>query len=300
MNSVSGIGIFVVNLDRSPSRMRWMERQLTALGLEFTRIRAIDGDHDDIAMEIARAGLTLGEPAERPLGLREMGCYLSHLKVFRAVQRANLDAACVLEDDVELSRDFPRALRSLAQHRTSTIVAKLEPWRKRRIGVVVDRIGDHRTIYSPQAHIETGAYFVTKAAIQAMTDLDTITRPFDRALFADRRNGPLILSVSPAVAKQSDRFPSLIQIDRDLVCSYWRRMPRIVRELYRPLAQLGDFTREIYRVYQQLGLNGMTKIRYEQVLTCAERTARKSKSIETKPNWRPSVGTLTALRGDRS
>ena len=42
-NNYSKYKIFVINLDRSPDRMIYMEKQLTALNLSFERINAIDG-----------------------------------------------------------------------------------------------------------------------------------------------------------------------------------------------------------------------------------------------------------------
>jgi GR25 family glycosyltransferase involved in LPS biosynthesis len=218
------------------------------------------------------------------------------------MQQANLKAACILEDDVELSSNFPSALRSLSQHCSENVVAKLEPWRKRRLGVVIGRVGVYRTIYSPHALIETGAYFVTQTAVDAMTDLHTITAPYDRALFAERRGGPLLLTVSPAPAIQSDRFASLIQVDRDRATSRWRRMPRVLRETFRPFAQLLDFTRALLRVYERLGLRGLRNLRYEQVLIVRRPHVGKVHSwgVAEKPKRVPYLGAQPMFRGDRS
>lgn len=293
------IGIFVINLDRSASRMRSMERQLSSFNLNFTRIRAVDGDRDDITSEMASAGLKLGEVNGRPLGPREIGCYLSHIKAYRAMKRANLEAACILEDDVELGANFPLALRCLSQHCTDNIVAKLEPWPKPRLGVIIGRAGDHRTIYSPQGLIETGAYFVTQTAIDAMPDLQTITEPFDHALFADRQTGPLVVTVSPAAARQSDRFQSLIKVDRELGRATQRRIPRLQRELCRPFIQLFEFVRAIVRVYERLGIKAVLDLRYRRVLTGAVPAAGGAISRAARPSWPPRIGAQPAFRGDR-
>ena len=296
-----GISVFVVNLDRSPSRMRWMDQQLTSLGVSYTRVPAIDGSNPEIDDEIARAGLALGKPKGRPLGGREIGCYLSHMHVFRAMQEGGMEGACILEDDVELSSDFPAVLRGLSRHFGRNVVIKLEPWQKRRMGVAVDTFGHHRTIYSPQPLSETGAYFVTRTAIEAMPDLESITQPFDHALFADRARGPLMLTLSPAVAVQTDRFPSLIQADRDLIGLMRRRMPRLWRELWRPLFQFADFIQAILRVYRRLGLGGLRNLRYQHVLTPAQASAGKRRTRpETPPSWHPDLGTQPALHGDGS
>ncbi|MBR1836943.1 MAG: glycosyltransferase family 25 protein [Kiritimatiellae bacterium] len=94
--------LFVVNLDRSPERLAETQRLFGEAGLSFERVPAVDG-----------AALS---PAERrrlcpPLRFRlanamrppkpgEIGCALSHRKVWDAVTRQGEAIAGVFEDDV--------------------------------------------------------------------------------------------------------------------------------------------------------------------------------------------------------
>ena len=49
----SGLDIYVINLDRDVQRLRWMEQQLSAHKLEFTRIAAVNGAIDALQIPIA-------------------------------------------------------------------------------------------------------------------------------------------------------------------------------------------------------------------------------------------------------
>ena len=43
----------------------------------------------------------------------EIGCYLSHFRLYEKIVEENIDRAVILEDDVDVSADFPSVLRAL-------------------------------------------------------------------------------------------------------------------------------------------------------------------------------------------
>ncbi len=93
--------IYVINLARRPDRLAKMEAQLSALGLPFTRIDAVDGTGD----------AEIGYPRNHPrLSKPEYACYLSHINTFRAFLETGASHCLVLEDDVELSARLPAFL----------------------------------------------------------------------------------------------------------------------------------------------------------------------------------------------
>src|ERR1700749_1654370 len=97
--------IILINLARAADRRRSMERQFSALGLDFERLEAIDG------RSLAPEDRALVDDAKRrritpyPLSDNEIGCWLSHR---RALQEASAgDLTAVIEDDAELTPEFP-------------------------------------------------------------------------------------------------------------------------------------------------------------------------------------------------
>ena len=108
--------VFVVNLKRSQDRRDHMDAQCAALGIAFEYVQAVDG-HDmspqdtEAVIDGMRFELQPGR-ARPPLTREEMGCALSHAKIYQTMKARDIDCACVLEDDVELSPDFVDILES--------------------------------------------------------------------------------------------------------------------------------------------------------------------------------------------
>ncbi len=111
------IDLFVINLKRSRERRDRMEDRLGSLGLKHTFIEAVDGnelsDQDILEIQAKASSLQKKWPNRGPVLRGEIGCALSHLKVYEKVVNENLDYACILEDDVCI--DFPRVLRYILE-----------------------------------------------------------------------------------------------------------------------------------------------------------------------------------------
>ncbi|MFO1271615.1 MAG: glycosyltransferase family 25 protein [Rubrivivax sp.] len=104
---------WVINLDRSPERLAAISAQLQALGLPWTRHRAVDAR----ALRPDQQAL-LDLPAfHRKHGMDpvpgEIGCYLSHLEVMREFLAGPHRFALILEDDARLGPRLPPVLAAL-------------------------------------------------------------------------------------------------------------------------------------------------------------------------------------------
>jgi len=89
------IPIFVISLARSVTRREAMERHLSALGLSFECVDAVDGQ--TLAPETLA---TVTGPEKIPIG--QVACALSHLSVYQRIVSREIPVACVLEDDGRL------------------------------------------------------------------------------------------------------------------------------------------------------------------------------------------------------
>ena len=112
---MSRVPIFLINLDRSPDRLSFMQKQAERLSLVFERIRGVDGVRGLPDWLIPQFLSSDGAVASR-MSNGEVGCYASHLVVFQEMVRRGLEAAIVLEDDVTLADDF-LAARSQSHRR---------------------------------------------------------------------------------------------------------------------------------------------------------------------------------------
>lgn len=98
---------FLVNLDRNPDRLAFMDRQLRRLGIDYERVPAVDGkklceEEKKVAVNRVRSFFAVN----RMLLDGEIGCALSHLSIYRRMRNDHLECALVFEDDVKLEDDF--------------------------------------------------------------------------------------------------------------------------------------------------------------------------------------------------
>ena len=126
------IPIYVINLDRRPDRMRSIAGQLDRLGLEATRVPAVDARNLTDDELRARADPDAGHRL-RALDRAEVACTLSHLRAMEMfLAAAPAPAALILEDDAELAPDTPSLMQSTDWWPAGSKVIRLEDGRRHR------------------------------------------------------------------------------------------------------------------------------------------------------------------------
>lgn len=110
-SSFVNIPIFLINLDRDTERLVFSDRQLKHAGIEYKRVSAVYGkslseEEKHASVNAFRCWCAYGQM----LRDGEIGCGLSHYSVYRKMIENNLDAVCVLEDDVILEHNFKEQL----------------------------------------------------------------------------------------------------------------------------------------------------------------------------------------------
>jgi len=117
-----GARAYVINLDRSPERLRHMRAEAARAGLDFERISGVDGE----ALSAAEQDRYRAAAGPRPLTAGEIGCWLSHQRFWRAVADGAAPWGLVLEDDVALSADLPAALAAVDQIPPGADIVKID------------------------------------------------------------------------------------------------------------------------------------------------------------------------------
>ena len=103
----SPIPTFVVSLARAPDRRRQITEHLSAMGMAYRLIDAVDGKTlpaDQVARIVA-PGIDIHPGA--------IGCYLSHLVIYEQMIAEDIPLALVLEDDARLSPQCPAFLKAI-------------------------------------------------------------------------------------------------------------------------------------------------------------------------------------------
>lgn len=100
------VKIFLINLNRRPDRLQYVQHQMERLNLDFTRISAVDGQF--LSMEtqsLINIEQFIIETKKKPV-LGELGCALSHRKVWQKIIDENIEYALILEDDVKIKAEL--------------------------------------------------------------------------------------------------------------------------------------------------------------------------------------------------
>ncbi|CAB3365137.1 Hypothetical predicted protein [Cloeon dipterum] len=109
--------IFMINLKRRPDRRLKMMQCFNQLGIEAINVEAVDGRQLNESL-LESMGIRMLPNYEdpyhkRPLTMGEIGCFLSHYKVWQKVVEDNLGQVLVLEDDIRFENFFRSKLTHL-------------------------------------------------------------------------------------------------------------------------------------------------------------------------------------------
>ncbi|MDF1608324.1 glycosyltransferase family 25 protein [Hoeflea sp. YIM 152468] len=127
MRNVNSFSTYLINLDRAPDRLKFMDAQLRRLGIGYQRIAAVD-----------RLTLDASVPEFDTKGYRtlhgrgfhdgEIACYLSHIACLRAFLASPAEHALILEDDGRLPDDLAAIVRAA--------IAEADEWDILRLSTV--------------------------------------------------------------------------------------------------------------------------------------------------------------------
>lgn len=131
------IPIFVISLLRSHERRAAIQKQMAHLGLSFTFFDAVDGtlldDNDLSKVDLKLAEVFCGHS----LSLGEVGCALSHIRLYEMMVKNNISKAIVLEDDIHIHMHFKSVVEAALKISSSEIIfihhgkAKQWPWARK-------------------------------------------------------------------------------------------------------------------------------------------------------------------------
>lgn len=193
---------YLINLDRSPDRLACMSERLTAAGIAFERVAAVDG----MALtETEFRQQTHENRYYKPLRRGEVGCQLSHLEAMRCLVSSGRGYALVLEDDAILAPGLAGLLREAIELRERSPdprlawdVLKLAKSRPRLIDL--GPLGkDHSLVeYGPSVPVTTaGAIWTRDAGVRWLRAYRGTARPIDCDLQHPWEYGLCIRSIHP-------------------------------------------------------------------------------------------------------
>lgn len=99
-------GVSIISLSRCPERREFVTRQCATRGVPYSIIEAADGQAPETMEEYSADPEAFRKLYGKPPTRGEFGCYVSHLLALEAGLGEPGTHFCVMEDDVEITRDW--------------------------------------------------------------------------------------------------------------------------------------------------------------------------------------------------
>ncbi|MEW5562162.1 glycosyltransferase family 25 protein [Enterobacter asburiae] len=153
---------FIINLKSSVDRRLKIEGQLNALSIDHEFIEAVNGK-----------AMSTEELADKTKKINyaflpgEIGCALSHQKIYKKMIDENIDSALILEDDVILLDGFSEVIRKITLPENSPTVILLsrvnKHYKKPLKNITVNHCL-HKTQHATTAH----SYIINKSGAKSL------------------------------------------------------------------------------------------------------------------------------------
>ena len=223
--SLGGLSVHYINLDRSVERRAVLENHFSRIGFRAVRFPAVDGSailpkQAESAQHWFWPLITIG----RRLTSGEVACALSHLGLARQLAATKTDLALILEDDaridIERLRDVVAALDRMPKGWDVLLLNFIHNHFPYKIGP----LGTNHTLFGILGEIDSAAgYLINYSGLQKLSRIEVLEATADRwTWFAIRQNlrvygvwpmpitteqiGPSVIDTLAARAKRSHSF----------------------------------------------------------------------------------------------
>lgn len=211
----------VISLTRSTDRRAAIARHFGAAGVRFEFFDALDGAPGN-GDEPDREGLQ--RLSGRQLALGEIGCYRSHLALWRLCAAAG-EPMAIFEDDIEMSDDLAEVLAWLPEQLVRYGYIRLAAHHAVPSRDIARAPGGRRLVRLSKGPFGTFDYALSPAAAQRLLDgCGRIVRTVDEAVDRFWAHGVLPYAVVPYPAWDSRAQASII--DAEFVRKGWRPASR--------------------------------------------------------------------------
>ena len=230
--------IFVISLARAEGRRAAMRARLDKLGADYEIVDAVDGatlTADDYGDNILRR-----DKFRRKFGREildgEIGCYLSHYRLWERMVAEKIPSALVLEDDTDWDEDLLAVADDIDNLDWAWGVVLLSNMERKKIrGRVLAPVGDNRQVLlCSKRRVTTAGYVISQMGAWALLQYcREITAPIDMSYGEWWQSEIPFYAVSPPVVWQTEpeslivkeRFKKAPLSDR-IAASLWRKKDR--------------------------------------------------------------------------
>jgi glycosyl transferase, family 25 len=196
---------YVINLPNATQRWGEIRSNLEDLDIQYVRIEAILGDKLSLKKrEYNRIKYNISHG--KRTNLRQVGCYLSHIKALKIFLESGDEYGLILEDDIRLPTNIKKLIEFAIPHDTAWDLLRLSAHKPGQPLVFADLPDSHALAYNLKVLKNTGAYLVNRHAAQCICEkMLPMSLPYDVALDVEWRYGFKTAYITP--------LPVLIKYD---------------------------------------------------------------------------------------
>lgn len=212
------IPVFVVSLPEATDRRARMTKVLESLGLDFEFVDAVDGRQFDVANHPNYNASKRLRNFGKHLTGGDIGCILSHKKIYQRMVDGNIEQALVFEDDVILRDAFLPVLEKIKEAPVAYDAVrffgspKLERIKARNVYKLDDT--HHLTRHSGLPGGSHATLMTLKGAKKILKHMERNAYPIDALLGRSWLTGLNWYTVRPGLAAQDLSFDSSIGDER--------------------------------------------------------------------------------------
>lgn len=217
---INELDVYLINMDKNKDRLdNFIDQYLLSdLNIKaFKRFSAIDGNLLDLTEYVTQqAAFEMKESAEQGFRTKHyqltrgaVGCYLSHLYLYKLIKDSNKPYALVFEDDVIIDKNILAKMNK-------AIIKVPNNWDILLLGCFCIVCNKFREYYDTERFFLMHAYIIKKEAaalIYSHLDNQPIKQQIDSELSDMVAQGKLkIFCLRESYAKQGEKFQTTIQM----------------------------------------------------------------------------------------
>ena len=168
--------VFVLNLKKDTERREYITKHLKDRGIEFELIEGVYGkdlsqQQLDTLVDIEAAKKIIN----RDISIGEIGCSLSHQKIYKRILADNLDGAFIFEDDAYTCKDIKRIMDTIYDNRSKFTKKFWLVMSQSYINVYkkIFKIDSQYSVYKGPKIYCTDAYYIDNAAAKKLIKLNS-------------------------------------------------------------------------------------------------------------------------------
>lgn len=215
---LAGIPIFVINLERNRQRREFALQTLIDLGLQGEIFPAVDGKSLDLDV-LKSTGVYDDAVAHakfsRSLSMGEIGCSLSHLRLYKKIVDEEIAVALIFEDDAMFVEDVRKHLAGLLERLPDDadlvqLIYECKDYAAVAPGVV-------RFLSKSCMPVASAGYLIRNSgARKLLAEGYPVRYPADSFIGRSPRWGTVVYGAAPKLVRINNIFPSEIYHGRTL------------------------------------------------------------------------------------